>query len=64
MSKKRLYVRPKNPASPEAGEQALEALVNWGMACKADFDRREAQKKAVKRGSAPSSPAPMATKAK
>ena len=67
MSKKHLHVRPKNPASPEGEEQALDALVKWGMECKADFDRREAEKKkkAAERGSSPpSSPSPMAAKAK
>jgi len=66
MSKKHIHVRPKNPASPEAEEQALEALVKWGMECKADFDRREAEKKktAERASSPPSSHSPMAAKAK
>jgi hypothetical protein len=42
MSKKHLHVRPKTPANPKAEDEALEALVTWGMECKADFDRRAA----------------------
>ena len=66
MSKKRLYVRPKSPSSPEGEEQALEALVKWGMECKADFDRRNAERKqAEERGSAPpAAAAPLVTKSK
>lgn len=65
MSKKHLYVRPKNPASPEAEGQALEVLVTWAMGCTADFDRREADKKRKgdERGSPPpSSSTPIAAK--
>ena len=66
MSKKRLYVRPKNPADPKAEEESLEALTTWGMECKADFDRREAEKKKqAERGSSPpSSGSPTAATAK
>jgi hypothetical protein len=65
MSKKRLYVRPESPGSPEAEGQALEALVKWGMECKADFDGREARRRAGERGSTPPPPpAPMAAKSK
>jgi len=45
MSKKHLHLRPKRPASPEGEAQALDALVKWGMDCRADFDRREAARK-------------------
>lgn len=66
MSKKHVHLRPKRPASPEGEAQALDALVKWGMDCKADFDRREAAKKrAAEAGSSPPpSASPMAAKAK
>lgn len=68
MSKKRVYIRPDDPASPAAEEEALEALVKWGMDCKADFDRRTRLKKrkgeAERGSSAPRPPAPIAVKGK